>query len=208
MDLFDAVKSSVTTREAAEIYGVAVNRAGMACCIFHDDHIPSMKIDKRFHCFGCGADGDVIDFTAQLYGLSLKQAAEKLATDFNISYDQQVQGENRRPASSTKARRSLIQRLKNYQDGNYRILYSYLHLLQDWERQYLPKPEDEEWHPLFMEALQNKDRVIYLLDELQSCTIDDAKNLIAACKNEIAQYASRVREFAPRPTRSMREKTR
>ena len=35
-----------------------------------------MKVDTRFHCFGCGADGDVIDFTARLYGLSPKEAAE------------------------------------------------------------------------------------------------------------------------------------
>ena len=84
MDLFDAVKSSVTTRYAAESYGVSVNRAGMACCVFHDDRTPSMKVDERYHCFGCGADGDVIDFTARLFDLSLKEAAEKLAADFNI----------------------------------------------------------------------------------------------------------------------------
>ena len=47
-----------------------------------------MKVDKRFHCFGCGADGDVIDFIAQLYGLDTKSAAEKLAADFQISYKQ------------------------------------------------------------------------------------------------------------------------
>ena len=52
MDLFDAVKGSVTTRDAAESYGVSVNRAGMACCIFHDDRTPSMKVDERYHCFG------------------------------------------------------------------------------------------------------------------------------------------------------------
>lgn len=46
-----------------------------------------MKVDKRFHCFGCGADGDVIDFTAKLYGLDAKSAAEKLAADFQISYE-------------------------------------------------------------------------------------------------------------------------
>ena len=51
----------------------------MACCPFHDDKHPSMKVDRRFHCFGCQADGDVIDFTARLFGLSGKEAALKLA---------------------------------------------------------------------------------------------------------------------------------
>lgn len=77
-NVFEAVKQSVTTRQAAEIYGVPVGRNGMACCPFHDDKHPSMKVDRRFHCFGCQADGEVIDFTARLFGLNKKEAALKL----------------------------------------------------------------------------------------------------------------------------------
>ena len=77
-NVFEAVKQSVSTREAAEFYGIKVRRNGMACCPFHDDKNPSMKVDQRFHCFGCGEDGDVIDFTARLFDLSPKEAAEKL----------------------------------------------------------------------------------------------------------------------------------
>ena len=208
MDLFDAVKSSITTRDAAESYGVSVNRAGMACCIFHDDRTPSMKVDERYHCFGCGADGDVIDFTARLFDLSLKEAAEKLAADFNIGYDHSSPQKVHQAVSPVKARRSLLQRLKNYQNENYRTLCSYRHLLEDWKKQYEPKPEDEKWHPLFLEALDNQDRVDYLLDELMECTADEAKDLIAIHKNEIARYASRVREFMPRPNRASREAVR
>jgi len=73
LNVFEAVKQSVTTRQAAEHYGIRVNRNGMACCPFHNDKTPSMKLDKRFHCFGCGADGDVIDFVAALYGLGKRK---------------------------------------------------------------------------------------------------------------------------------------
>lgn len=69
------------------MYGIEVRRNGMARCPFHDDRHPSMKLDKRRHCFGCQADGDVIDFTAELFGLGLKDAAEQLASDFGISND-------------------------------------------------------------------------------------------------------------------------
>ena len=79
---FKSVKRLVTAREAAEHYGLTVNRYGMALCPFHDDHNPSMKLDDRFHCFGCGEDGDVIDFTARFFNLSLPEAAEKLVEDF------------------------------------------------------------------------------------------------------------------------------
>lgn len=81
---FTQVKSQVTTRQAAERYGVPVNRSGMAYAPFHDDCHPSMKIDERFYCFGCHTTGDVIDFTAKLFDLSLYDAAKKLANDFNI----------------------------------------------------------------------------------------------------------------------------
>ena len=85
--VFEAVKGSVTVREAAQMYGIEVNRSGMACCPFHDDKNPSMKLNEEyFYCFGCGATGDVIDFTARLYNLSPKEAAEKLAQDFGLAY--------------------------------------------------------------------------------------------------------------------------
>ena len=107
-NIFEAVKESVTTRQAAEYYGVQVGRNGMACCPFHDDKHPSMKIDHRFHCFGCQADGDVIDFTARLFSLSSKEAALKLAEDFSVHYD--AKGHDR-PAggrSSEKSARNCV----------------------------------------------------------------------------------------------------
>src|SRR5699024_8877875 len=81
LNVFEAVKQSVTTRQAAEHYGIHVGRNGMACCPFHNDKTPSMKLDRRYHCFGCGADGDVIDFATALYGLGKKEAAVQLAQD-------------------------------------------------------------------------------------------------------------------------------
>ena len=106
-NVFEAVKQSVSTREAAEFYGIKVSRTGMACCPFHDDKNPSMKVDQRFHCFGCGADGDVIDFTAKLFDLSPKEAAEKLAQDFglilsliHISEPTRRDGASRMPSSA------------------------------------------------------------------------------------------------------------
>ena len=87
MNVFEAVKGNITTRQAAEMYGIRVNRHGMAVCPFHNDRNPSMKVDKRFHCFACQADGDAIDFVSRLFGLSSKEAAMKLADDFGICYD-------------------------------------------------------------------------------------------------------------------------
>lgn len=86
MGLFDEVKQNVTVRQAAELYGLKPNRSGLIRCIFHNDKSPSMKVDRRYYCFGCGCTGDAIDFTAQLFGIGLKDAARKLADDFKIPY--------------------------------------------------------------------------------------------------------------------------
>jgi len=85
MTVFEKVKAAVTTREAAEMYGMYVRNNGMTHCPFHEDHTPSMKLDQRFYCFGCHAQGDVIDFTARLFGITTHDAAVKLSVDFGIS---------------------------------------------------------------------------------------------------------------------------
>lgn len=86
MSIFEIIKAAVPIREAAEKYGLKVNRNGMACCPFHNDRHPSMKLNKNyFFCFGCGAKGDVIDFVARLYNLSNYEAAQRLAYNIGIN---------------------------------------------------------------------------------------------------------------------------
>ena len=64
MTVFEVVRENVTARMAAEALGLQVNRNSMACCPFHDDRHPSMKLDERYYCFGCHASGDAIDFAS------------------------------------------------------------------------------------------------------------------------------------------------
>ena len=84
-DIFRCVKQNVTARNAAERYGIRVSGNGMARCPFHPDRTPSMKIDARYHCFGCGADGDVISFVSRLFNLKPIDSARKIAEDFGIT---------------------------------------------------------------------------------------------------------------------------
>ena len=88
MNLFTQIKMAVSVKEAAEYYGLEVNRGNMVCCPFHNDRTPSMKLNEDyFYCFGCGATGDVIDLVARLFSLSSYDAAKKLAHDFGIDPD-------------------------------------------------------------------------------------------------------------------------
>lgn len=88
MRLFETIKETVTVGQAAEYYGMKIGRNNMSCCPFHNDHHPSMKLNiTYYYCFGCGATGDVIQFVANLFGLSNYEAAKKIAVDFGITPD-------------------------------------------------------------------------------------------------------------------------
>lgn len=88
MTIFEAVKTTVAPRMAAEHFGLSVSRNGMVCCPFHDDRHPSMKLyEDHYHCFGCQANGDVIAFTPKLFSITPLEAAQKLAIDFGIRED-------------------------------------------------------------------------------------------------------------------------
>lgn len=194
--VFEAVKQSVTVREAAQMYGIEVNRSGMACCPFHDDKNPSMKLNEEyFYCFGCGATGDVIDFTARLYNLSPKEAAEKLAQDFGLVYDSQAP-----PRRHYVRQKSEAQKFKEDRDHAFRVLADYFHLLRKWETDYTPKTPEENSHPRFMEAIQKKDYVGYLLDFFLEDSPEEQKLWIAEHQSEIANLEKRVKIMADKPT--------
>ena len=195
-NVFEIVKQSVTIREAAERYGIEVKRGGMACCPFHDDKNPSMKLNEEyFYCFGCGATGDVIDLTARLYNLSPKEAAEKLAQDFGLIYDSQAPPRRNYVRQKTEA-----QKFKESRDHAFRILADYFHLLRKWEMGYTPKTPEEPIHPRFLEAVQQKDYIGYLLDFFLEDSPEEQKLWIAEHQSTIANLERRVNIMADKPT--------
>ena len=192
-NVFEAVKQSVTTRQAALVYGISVGRNGMACCPFHDDRHPSMKVDRRFHCFACQADGDVIDFTSRLFGLSSKEAALKLAEDFSISFDRK--GHDPPQKRVIKRKISVEMRYRQAEQKCFRVLCDYLRLLERWEKEYAPQHPGEDWNPLFVEALHKKSYVEYLLDSLLSDSIEERAFVVAEYGKEVRKIEQRISEF-------------
>ena len=190
-NVFEAVKQSVSTREAAAFYGIEVKRNGMACCPFHDDKNPSMKVDQRFHCFGCGEDGDVIDFTAKLFDLSPKEAAEKLAQDFGLIYDSQAPPRRRYVRQKTEA-----QKFREDRQQCYRVLSDYYYLLKKWEADHSPRTPEEKPHPRFVEAIHKKIYVEYLLDLFLYESEEEQKAWIAEHTAEITHLERRLKIMA------------
>ena len=194
MNVFEAVKPNISTRQAAEMYGIKVNRNGMAVCPFHNDKNPSMKVDKRFHCFACQADGDAVDFVSRLFGLPCKEAAMKLADDFGISYDSR-----HKPTVRPHIREPTAEQLYQKEEARcYRVLTDYFHLLRRWETQHAPKQPDDVWHPLFVEALQRKSHIEYLIETLIDGTKEEKQALVAEQRKEVMKLEQRIAEYRGR----------
>ena len=171
MTIYETIKAAISVKQAAEHYGLKVNRNGMACCPFHNDRHPSLKLNEDyFFCFGCGAKGDVIDLVARLFGLTNLQAAQQLASDFGL---------NQKPlaaADMDKQKRPYIRQFREDEMLCFRVLTDYLHLLEDWKVRYAPKTPEDTLDDRFVEACQMLDYIEYMADVL---TVGDLEERVA-----------------------------
>ena len=163
MNLFQNVKYGVNCREAAERYGVSVNRQGKALCPFHNDRHPSLyAADDHYHCFACGEHGDVIDFAAKLFGLPLYEAAQRLAADFHLTPDKPPSA----AALHAKRIRTEAQQLRENERLCFSVLSDYARVLRSWKVQYAPQSPAEAPDERFVEACHKLDEAEYYLDIL------------------------------------------
>lgn len=84
------VKSSVNMVQLAEQYGFRINRSGFMICPFHGDKHPSMKLysgystKDGYHCYSCGASGDIIRFVCEYENLDFEPAVRRIAGMFSV----------------------------------------------------------------------------------------------------------------------------
>lgn len=196
MGLFDEVKQNVTVRQAAEMYGLKPNRSGLIRCIFHNDKSPSMKVDRRYYCFGCGCTGDAIDFTAQLFGLGLRDAAQKLADDFGIIHSGRAA-----PKKQVVMKKPEVTPEEKWQAEYLRCLRAYLDyksLLLDWKEQYAPRNRYEEWDDRFITALRELTAVEYYLDTLLFGNQADKGFIVREKVQEVKNIEQKCEEYRNR----------
>ena len=169
MTIFEAVKSTVTPRMAAEHFGLSASRNGMVCCPFHDDRHPSMKLNEDyFYCFGCGAKGDVIEFTSKLFGITALEAAQKLSVDFGI--------QTGKPSVLAKLNRYRTQ--AENERLCFRVLSDYLRILEGWMTDCTPQSPDDEPDPWFAEACHMLEYVKFSVELLTEGTSEEREDVI------------------------------
>ncbi|MBR1736847.1 MAG: DNA primase [Firmicutes bacterium] len=166
MSVFEAVRDTVTVKEYAELNGFKPNKSSMICCPFHNDKIPSCKIDKRFYCFGCGAKGDTIDFVSRLYGIDKKSAAEKIADEFYIPYENNT---HRKPIAQNKHKQEMLLETQfNDLCNNFlTVLIDYFRLMEMWEKNYSPHTPNDDFHPLFIRMIKAVHRKMCSLNRIK-----------------------------------------
>ena len=192
MKLFETVKNNVTAIDVVSMAGFKPNRSKMICCPFHNDKHPSMKVDQRYFCFGCGAKGDAIDFVANYYGISLKEAAEKIASEFSLSYD------NSRDSDCVQ--KEVVSKKNEYQmwAEKKRELIAQLSRIREQLRkmkiEYAPKDrEDSNWSPLFVLAETEFTYVDYIYDYCMfEATEDELKLKIDEIMKEMEKIEKRM----------------
>jgi DNA primase len=109
--MLDALRESnpLSSVAGASLKLVRAGDEWKACCPFHPDRSPSFTIfagDRRFHCFGCGADGDVLDFVQRSRSVTLVEAARMLgAGELPKIAARPVPVRDGKPANVDRARR-------------------------------------------------------------------------------------------------------
>ena len=164
---YQKLKEKVSVRDYAESIGYEISGNGMIRCPFHNDRTPSMKIDEsHYHCFGCGAHGDVIDFVAGLNGISNGAAVKRLMDELELDSDEYTRDEKTSPVMKKESLRDWL----NNTAASSIALEKEMKKCIDELR---PKESDEQLHPLYAYAVRNIGYISYLIDCLMDCRTDD-----------------------------------
>ncbi|PMJ91301.1 DNA primase [Vibrio sp. 10N.261.55.A7] len=104
LDIVDIVDARVKLKKKGKNYG--------ACCPFHNEKTPSFSVSQEkqfYHCFGCGAHGNAIDFMMEYERLEFVEAIEELASflGLDVPREQRAGGSSNQPTANTEQKRNL-----------------------------------------------------------------------------------------------------
>ena len=169
----------VAMPDVAKFYGLEISHSGMACCPFHNDNTPSMKVyEDHFFCFGCGSTGDCTGFVAKLFNISQMEAAKKISYDFGLRlFTQEI-------AVPVKIEISPEREYQQWLHNARLSVSKYLNLLNEWQVRYKPDNSLENIHPHFEESLLQTGYTEYIDDILSYGTEKEKHELFDKNKAE------------------------
>lgn len=167
VDAVQTIKDRLTMRGVLLRYGYTPKRR--MPCPLHNGKDNNFEVkEKSFMCYSHCGSGDIISFVQRLFGLSFPDTLKKIDLDFNLNLYGEHTFEDLRKShyrqKQIQAERERKKREKEQAENEYWAVFDEWKRLDDNKRNYAPKTMEEEWHPLFIEALQKIDYQEYLLD--------------------------------------------
>lgn len=154
----EKIRSANPLRECLERYGIEFDRKGFAKCPFHNEKTASFRVypDNTYHCFGCGAHGDVIDFVKSVQNMSFEDACAFLDRDITYSEQRRIDHIKRKKDNATDMRKKAR--------SNYWNAFDDWKLNEDFIMAYKPSGPDEKPNSMFLSALACRNILNYNLN--------------------------------------------
>ena len=206
LSIFSEVKEYLTARQVAEYYGLQVKRNGLACCPFHDDKHPSMKIDTNYHCFACGVGGDAVDYASRMFGLSQYDAALKLIEDFQLpisvrgktAFNEQEKARIRKEKAEKERIIHIKERFRKWCNQSIDILRDCLLEVEKVENFLRNKPPDIVFSDDYAQILHAVPIMNYWMDILCMGETAEKQELFMKNRREVEKLVQRVRSSGKR----------
>lgn len=183
MDYASEIKSRLTMPQVLEYYGFAINRSKRIPCPLHSGRDENCGVKEHYiHCFVCGESADAIKFVQVYFGMDFQSAVSKLNTDFSlglpigerISLRQRREMEHRQRERQEERNRE--QRERERLEAEYWAAFDVWKKYDTNKREFAPKSPNEDFHPLFVEAVKNIDRAAYELSVAEMRLKDHANH--------------------------------
>lgn len=179
IDNFKHVKESVDIVEAAQRYGLMVDRNKKSICPFHSDTKPSLSFKGNYYtCFSCGAKGSVIDLTQKLLNLEKPiDALKQLNNDFNLNMEFTRAAD---PVSAVKISdaekeklKVVLDELNQWCDQKYIEYEKRLSDYMEYVAKLEPAKTDEERESRYLESVKFINITQFRMDILKNGSVSD-----------------------------------
>lgn len=155
----EIIRESVTMPEVLQAYGIREGKRGRIPCPIHGGHNESSFSynQHQFQCFNCGSKGGVIQFAQDYLECSFEKALDEFNRNFRLWDDESDIKESfadKRRRNSRRREREGQRVQEERKKEKKEALILEMHRLIAYKIKYAPKSESDEWHPLYIEALQ------------------------------------------------------
>jgi DNA primase len=174
MRISTEIKKRVSALDVCRQYGVDVNRAGFARCLWHNEKTASLKIypgDRGYFCFGCHAHGSSIDLVMKLFDESVGDACKRLNADFRLGLIQEGNLSTAERIARNKAAWERKKQAEREEKEHRELIDEFngaIYHLRAVEMLYdaaAPTDKDEEWSEAFTVAAKERERARARADE-------------------------------------------